>query len=430
MTSDDPTPSRIVGGGINTSESEQPVVVTQMLGIDSSDPIREDALRARFLSFDPLFDAGSNLVAHQLVLRGRTPFADAPPELRQMDEDMLLTGLYSLTQDGLAGKLPLLVRISTGVLFSDVPQQLNHRQLIWCVDIDNEQHLGRAFALQDAGLTFCPTLNRNDAIVQDSAPVWRYLACHADDTPPNVPARLVVEGVQHARTQVSWPERAWFKGSFFSGDTQPATSTHEHAIQLDLLAIALRQSLDTLIQFFRLNPDMTPRLLAIANSQVGGLSRPAESAMHALVMLGPQRASRVAALLALTGAHPTEATRHYAVTALTRALFMGKITRLGAPAESAASAFEIGLLSTAPHALSLPVETLIRKLGLSATSARALSAHPSPEGALLQLALACENNDVDTLGRHAKQLDIPLHQISVAYLDALIAASALDAALH
>jgi c-di-GMP-related signal transduction protein len=430
MTSDDPHPSRIAGGGINTGESEHPVVVTQMLGIDNSTPIREEVLRSRFLSFDPLFDSASNLVAHQLVLRGRTVATDVPPELRQMDEDMLLTGLFSLTKDGLASKLPLLIQISIGVLFSDIPQQLNQRQLIWCVDIENEQHLARALALQDAGLTICPRLNRNNAVVQDSASAWHYLACHADDTPPKGAARLIVEGVRHAHTQARWPDNAWFKGSFFSGDTQPAEVSHEQAVQLDLLAIALRQSAETLIQFFRLNPDMAPRLLAISNSQVGGLSRPAESAAHALVMLGPQRASRVAALLALTGTQPTEATRHYAMTALTRALFMGKITRLGAPAESSAAAFEIGLLSTATHALSLPVDTLIRKLGLSATSARALSAYPSPEGAMLQLTYACENNDVETLATYSQKLDIPLHQISVAYLDALIAASALDAALH
>jgi HDOD domain len=430
MTSDDPIPSRIVGGGINTGESGQPVVVTQMLGIDSNDPIREDALRARFLSFDPLFDSASNLTANQLVLRGRIAAADAPPEIQQMDEDMLLTGLYSLTQAGLMGKLPLLVSISTGVLFSDIPQQINHRQLIWCVNIDNEQHLARALALQDAGLTFCPTLNRSNDVVRDSASVWRYLACQADEIPPNVTARLVVEGVKNALTQVKWPENAWFKGSFFSGDTQPAGNTHEQARQLDLLSIALRQSLDTLIQFFRLNPGMAPRLLAIANSQVGGLSRPAESAAHAMIMLGPQRASRVAALLALTGTQPTEAARHYAITALTRALFMGKVTRLGAPTEGSATAFEVGLLSTATHALSLPVDTLIKKLGVSETTARALSGQPTPEGALLKLTHACEINNAETLAAFANQLNIPLHQISVAYLDALIAASALDAALH
>lgn len=430
MTPEESRRSRIVGGGINTSESGQPVVVTQMLGIDSSNPVREEALRARFLSFDPLFDAASSLVANQLVLRGPTAPVDAPPELRQMDEDMLLTGLYSLTQDGLTGKLPLLVRISAGMLFSDVPQQLNHRRIIWCIDIDDEQQLARALALQDAGLSFCPTLSRSNAVVQDSAGAWPYLACDADDTPPTVKARLIVEGVRHAHTQVDWPGHAWFKGSFFSGDSQPAESMHEQAAQIDLLAIAMRQSLDTLIQFFRLNPNMAPRLLAIANSQAGGLSRPAESAAHAMVMLGPQRASRVAALLALAGIHPADATRHYAVTALTRALFMGKITRLGAPAESAAAAFEIGLLSTATHALSLPLEALVRKLGLPEASARALSTRPSPEGSMLQLAYACENNDAETLSTYAQHLNIPLHHISVAYLDALIAASTLDAALH
>ncbi|MHB1053917.1 MAG: YuxH family protein [Thiobacillus sp.] len=431
MTSDDPLPSRIIGGGINTVDSDQPVVVTHMLGIDNHDPVREEALRARFLTFDPLLDAASNLVAHQLVLRGRTAVADAPPELRQMEEDMLLTGLYSLTQDGLTGKLPLLVRISDGILFSDVPQQLNHRQLIWLVNIDSEQQLARALVLQDEGLNFCPAYTPNNTIIKDSISVWRFLACHVDDTPPSkVSARLIVEGVRHAQSQSSWPDNAWFKGSIFSGDTQPSDNTHEQVIQLELLAIALGQSTNTLIQFFRLNPDMTPRLLAIANSQVGGLSRPAESAMHALVMLDPQRAGRVAILLALTGTHPTEATRHYAVTALTRALFMGKITRLGAPAENAAAAFEIGLLSTATHALSISEETLIRKLRLSATTARALRAHRTPEGTMLQLAHACENNDGETLATYAQQLGVPLHQISVAYLDALIAASALDAALH
>lgn len=430
MTSDDFPPPHIVGGGINTSESEQPVAVTQMLGADSSAPVREEALRERFLSFDPLFDVSSRLVAHELVLRGRTASADAAPELRQMDEDMLLTGLYSLTQDGLSDELPLLIRISAGVLFSDIPREINQPQLIWCVHLASPRDLARALASQDAGLNLCPTLDRGDAVVQDSASAWHYLACHADQVPPKTTARLIVEGVRNAHALARWPADSWFRGSFFSGDTQPGPNSHDLAMQLDLLAIALREPVETLAQFFRLNPNMAPRLLAIANSPVGGLSRPAESAAHALVMLGAPRARRVAALLALAGGAPGDTSRHYAVTALTRALFMGKITRLGAPAESAAAAFEIGLLSTATHALSLPVETLIRKLGLSATSARALSAHPSAEGRLLQLAFACESNDAETLARFAEQLGLPLHQLSVAYLDALMAASALDAALH
>ncbi|MFP5418643.1 MAG: EAL and HDOD domain-containing protein [Gammaproteobacteria bacterium] len=429
MSSNDPHPSRIIGGGINTSDAAEPVVVTQMLGVDNSGPVKEESLRARFLSFDPLFDTESRLVAHQLVLRGPTATPDAPRELRQMDEDMLLTGLYSLAQDGLTGELPLLVRISPDAMFSDLLQQFNQDGLIWQVPIDDGEHLVRALALQEAGLTFCPILNRNDPVVYGSVSAWRYVSWRDGERPPPTRARLVVENLQHAPTRSQWPAGTWFKGGIPSGDTQPGL-THEQAMQLDLLAIAQRQSLETLIRFFRLNPDLEPRLLAIANSPAGGLSRPAESVPHALIMLGPQRASRLATLLALAGRQPTEASRHYAITALTRALFLGKVTRMGAPAANAASAFEVGLLSAASHALGLPAETLVRKLQLSPTTASALTGNPSPEGTLLQLAHACEKNDANALANYSRQLGIELHQISVAYLDALIAASALDAALH
>lgn len=428
MISDDPPRSRMVGGGINTSAPGQTVVVTQMLGADSDTPTREEDLRARFLSFDPLFDGDATLVAHQLVLRGQTAPPDAPPELRQMDEDMLLTGLFSLVQGNVTGSLPLLVQISTGILFSDVLSELDHPRIVWRVDIADEQQLARALTLQDRGMHFCPTLNPDNATVRDSASAWRYLACRADCQPPRTQAQLVVEG-EAGSLQQRWPAGTWFKRGALPDEGAASSRSQEQAMQLDLLTIALGRSVDMLTSYFRLNPKLAPRLLAIANSPAGGLSRPAESAAHALVMLGSQRASRVAVLLALAGTQPSEAARQHAVSALTRALFMGKITRLGAPAESAAAAFEIGLLSIAPHALGLPLEALVRKLALPAPTARALSAQPTPEGSLLRLVHACEVNDADTLAAYSQQLDIPLHQISVAYLDALIAASALDTAL-
>lgn len=420
-------PPHIVGGGVNTGDARPHIAVTNVLGVDNSGPVREAALRARFLSFDPLYNASADLVAHQLVLRGRAAPAKAFPQLWQMEEDMLLTGLYSLAQDGLDGKLPLLIQISSAVLFSDIPEQLDHTQIIWCVDLPDARHLARALALQETGLSFCPTLG---AAVSESASAWPYLACRADQPPPAVSARLVVEGEQNGHHPSRWPENTWFRTGLPAAANGSSNATDDQSKQLELLAVALRQSVDTLIQFFRLNPDMAPRLLEIAGSRIGGLSRPAESVAHALVMLGPQRACRVATLLALTGTQPDEAMRHYAVTALTRALFMGKITRLGAPAESAAAAFEIGLLSTASHALSITPAALARRLRLSAATARAIGTPASPEATLLRLAYACESSDATALAAHAEQLEIPLYQISTTYLDALVTASTLDAALQ
>lgn len=431
MPSDKPSPAPIVGGGINTGSIEQPVVVTQMLGIAPAEPVREEALRARFLSFEPVFDAASRLSAHELVLRGRLAAPDGDDALAAMDEDMLLTGLYSLVQDKLTGELPLFVRVNPGVLFTDFPQQVNRPNLVWTVSVDSHEVLARMLALREAGLQFCPRLQTRDPLILDSIEAWPYLLCQADHPPPahRADTRLVVEGVADSAALARWPESSWFKGSLFTGETLGREEDQSLARRLDLLSLAMRQPLDSLIGFFRLNPDMEPRLLAIANSAAGGLSRPAESAGHALVMLGPQRAQRVAVLLALAGASPTDETRLFAKTAFTRALFMGKVARLHAPAEDAAAAFETGLLSTVVLALKRPVEDLVKKLGLPPAIAVSLRDHALPQNILLRLAYACENNDVDNMLALARELGLGLDALSAAYLEAVVSGESLDATL-
>ena len=88
MSNDELTPAPIVGGGINTGSFEQPIVVTQMLGIGQAEPIREETLRARFLSFEPLFDSASRLAAYELVIwladRKEPPVWDG---IRSSDKD-------------------------------------------------------------------------------------------------------------------------------------------------------------------------------------------------------------------------------------------------------------------------------------------------------------------------------------------------------
>ena len=431
MSNDELSPAPIVGGGINTGSFEQPVVVTQMLGIGPAEPIREETLRARFLSFEPLFDSASRLAAYELVLRGRLAAAEGDDALAQMDEDMLLTGLYSLVQDGLTGELPLLVRVNPGVLFTDFPAQVNHPNLIWIVAVDSEAVFARMLALRDAGLRFCPILRGRDPHVLDSLDVWSHVMCSADLAPPAQAAasHFVIEGVAQAATLARWPEGTWFKGSLFTGETLTREEDQSLARRLDLLAVAMRQPLDTLINFFKLNPDMGQRLLDIANSPAGALSRPADSAGHALVMMGRQRAQRVAILLALAGATPTDETRLYAKTAFARALFMGKVARMHTPAEDASVAFETGLLSTVALAFKRPVDDLVRKLGLPPAIAVSLGDQALPQNVLLRLAHACESNDVDTLITLSRELGLNIDSLSAAYLDGVIAGESLEAAL-
>ena len=428
-----PTPTApFAGGGINTGEFPELDVVTQVLGIKTDNPpIREEELRARFLSFEPIFNADSSLVAHELILKGRlTSGEQTIKPLAQLDEDMLLTGLYSLVQDGLSDDLPLFVRISADLIMTGVPKQINYARLVWIVPAGNQAALERARELKRQGLQICLDMSSAGSPSSLKSGEWDYLQYDAGDALPRTrpSAQLIVENIRYADTLVQWPVESWFKGSLFTGEaTQQPNREMEQ--RLELLAVAMRQPLETLVQFFKLNPDMEPRFLQIANSSAGGLSRPAESTSHALVMLGQQRAQRIAILAALAGITPTENSRLYTKVAMIRALFMGKVIRLGAAAEDAAIAFQIGLLSTLPHALQLSTVSLVRRLGLDPVVARALGGWATPENALLKLAHACEENNAELVLHYSSDLNIHMQDVSAAYLEAVVAGQMLEAAL-
>ena len=421
----------MTGGGINTVETQPQGVVTQVLGIKTdASPIREEELRARFLSFEPIFDADSRLVAHELMLKGRLTSEEQDSKaLAQLDEDMLLTGLYSLVQDGFSEELPLFVRISADLVMTGVPEQINYARLIWIVSARNKAALERARELKRGGLQICLDVSAGSN-PEIAAEEWAYVQCDAGANLPPLPptAQLIVENIRYADTLVQWPVESWFKGSLFTGETAQPSREMEH--RLELLAVAMRHPLETLIHFFKLNPDMEARFLQIANSSAGGLSRPAESAPHALIILGQQRAQRIAILAALAGVTTTENSRLYAKVALIRALFMGKVIRLGAPAENAAVAFQIGLLSTLPNALELNTLTLVRRLGLDPVVARALGGWATPENRLLKLAHACEENNAELVLHYSRELNIDMQDISAAYLEAVVAGQVLESALE
>lgn len=431
MQENQPSSSPLTGGGINTGESPELSVVTQVLGIKTdAAPIREEELRARFLSFEPIFNADSNLVAHELILKGRLTSAEQGSKpLAQLDEDMLLTGLYSLVQDGLSDDLPLFVRISADLVMTNIPTQINYDRLVWTVPAGNSATLERARELKRQGLHICLDM-RGVEPAEFRPGEWEYLQYDVSDALPRhrPDAQLIVENIRYADTLAQWPVEAWFKGSLFTGEATQQPSREDEQ-RLELLAVAMRQPLETLVQFFKLNPEMEPRFLQIANASAGGLSRPAESAAHALVMLGQQRAQRVAILTALAGVATTEKSRLYTKVAMIRALFMGKVIRLGAAAEDAAIAFQIGLLSTLPHALQLSTVALVRRLGLDPVIARALGGWSTPENALLKLAHACEENNSELVLHYSSDLNIPMQDVSAAYLEAVVAGQVLEAAL-
>jgi c-di-GMP-related signal transduction protein len=415
------------GGGVDTDALEQATTITQLGGADSS-PVREEELRDRFLTFDPIFDRAGQVVARELMLRGRTSQATRSPDLAQMDEDMLLTGLYSLAADKLTGEAPLLVRISDNVLLSDAPALLNQNHFIWVASPQSEESLDRARALSADGLTFCLEAG---AVPPEYSVDWHYIRVAAYTPPSSLPVgpTCIVSGIQDSAELNKWPYGIWVQGLQHIGSGAVMSSEQGRLRRMDLLIMALRQPMDNLLAFFKLNPDLQPQLLRIATSPAGGLTTEADSAAHALVMLGAQRGQRAAVLLALAGLPSTADSRLCARTALSRALLMGKLARIHGNATHASLAFDTGLFSTLHVAFAMSIRSLSLKLGLVPEIRDALAGKDSQQNRLLHLAYACETSDGAKIAALASNLGLTLVDVSAAHLESLVAAEELNSRL-
>lgn len=418
--------SKSKGGGIDTG-SLNSGVVTYVAGENAPSPVREEDLRNRFLSFDPIFNKKGDVVARELVLRGQNADKMQSQELRRMNEDMLLTGLYSLSQDGMLNGQSLFVRISHEVLFSDALSQLASPDIVWIVDDADDKVAAQVRDLSVSGnMRFCLEVEDTDPAQGE----WQFKRVPAGTKAvPLENGQLIVRDIAREYELSLWPDSSWFMGEFFTGPRLDVNAKPDHDLRLELVSVAMRQSLPSLIQFIRLNPSIEAQLLHIANSMAGGLSSEVDSAAHAMIRLGGKRSQRVAILTALAGTPVTADNRLFAQVALSRALFMGKLARAIPAISIPDEAFETGLFSTFPAAFSLSVNQLYRRLGLPRMVYESLAGQDTPINKLLRLAHACEHHNSPLMTQLSAELGISMDSVAASQIEATISAEDLGARL-
>lgn len=407
------------GGGVDT-QALNSGVVTYLAGENAPSPVREEELRNRFLSFDPIFDSKGQVVARELVLRGQSQWESLSPELQRMNEDMLLTGLYSLGQDKLITDQPLFVRISREVLFSEALPELNQPGVVWVLkeaDAELEAHIRKLAS--SYGMRFC--LDAPEPV--STGGDWDFLRLHSRaklESPSD--AQIVVRDVTREHEISRWPSVAWFMGEYFTGSRTEGSTKPQHDLRLELASVAMRQSLPSLIQFLRLNPLLENQFMHIAKSMAGGLSTEADSAAHAMIKMGGQRSQRVAILTALAGNPVTADNRLYTQVSLSRALFMGKLASSISDIAVPEEAFETGLFSTFPAAFSVSVNHLYRRIGFSRKVYESLAGQENSIKKLLHLVHACEHHNDKLMSSLAGQLGLPMESIAASHLEAAVTA--------
>lgn len=414
------------GGGVDT-QALSSGVVTHVGGENAPSPVREEDLRNRFLSFEPMFDNKGLVVARELVLRGQDISSRQSEELKRMNEDMLLTGLYSLSQDGLLSGQPLFVKISHDVLFSDALPQLAHPGIVWILNDADAKVADQVRKLASStDMKFC--LEAPEPDVSQNA--WHYQRIPANAKPGKLPAgQVIVQNVSREFELSRWPAPSWFMGEYFTGPRVAPNAKPDHDLRLELAAVAMRQALPSLIQFIRLNPSLEIQLLRIARSMAGGLSTEADSAAHAMIKLGGKRSQRVAILTALAGTPVTADNRLYTQVALSRALLMGKLAGSVAGIGDPDEAFETGLFSTFPAAFSISVNQLYRRVGLPRQVYESLAGQDTAINKLLRLAHACEHQNGELMSGLSAELGISMDSVAMSQVEAAVTAEDIGSRL-
>lgn len=412
------------GGGVDT-QSLDSGVVTHVAGENAPSPVREEDLRNRFLSFEPIFDNKGQVLARELVLRGQGDSSVLSEELLHMNEDMLLTGLYSLGQDGLISDQPLFVKISREVLFSEALSQLAHPGIVWILTDADAKVAAQAKTLSaSVAMRFC--LETPDIVPNG----WHFQRIPANAKPLAQPAgQIIVQNITRDFELSRWPDSTWFMGEYFTGPRAEPNAKPDHDLRLELTAVAMRQALPSLIQFIRLNPSLETQLMRIAHSMAGGLSSEADSAAHAMIKLGWKRSQRVAILTALAGTPVTADNRLYTQVALSRALLMGKLAGSVSDIAEPDEAFEAGLFSTFPAAFSLSVNQLYRRIGLSRPVYESLAGQDTPINKLLRLAHACEHHDSELMSKLSSELGVSMDSVAATHVEAAVTAEDIGSRL-
>ena len=169
---------------------------------------------------------------------------------------------------------------------------------------------------------------------------------------------------------------------------------------------------------FKRDVALSFKLLRYINSVGFGLSCEIQSLRHALAILGYQQLYRWLTLLLVTAGEGSTSPA-LMKTAVTR----GRLTELlGKDMLEAAdrdNLFIVGVFSLLDVMLEMPMDEVLDKLSLPESISDALLSRQGLYGPFLDLAIACEEGDVEHIEKLAFSLQLEPDKINQAHLDAL-----------
>ena len=364
----------------------------------------------------PIFDAGWDVIAYELLYRPISETADpVGPEAKTAG--VLATTFSELGLDLLVGDRPAHINVTRDFLLDVRPLPLEPRRTV--LELVEDQVVDGALVevlseAVDAGFTLAlddfryapkmePVLDLATIVKLDVRALTRAeLEAEVRKLEPRR-LTLVAEKVETAEEYEMCRELdfAAYQGYFFALpelSRTPATPTRELGTLAALAATDVDTSLETLEGIVRRDAGLSHKLLRYANSAHVSPLRPIASLRHALTMIGAVAIRRWGLLLALSGLR--DAPNHLLSAAMLRA----RMAELLAPNMAAAPdrAFTAGLFSLLDAMTGREMDDVVGELPFDDRLADALLRREGPEGTVLRATLAFERGEFDAAAVHAR----------------------------
>lgn len=199
-----------------------------------------------------------------------------------------------------------------------------------------------------------------------------------------------------------------------------------HATIMQLLELVRNGSTAVEIEeLVKQDPVLSFNLLRIINSSGFGLTSEITSLRQAVMVLGYKKLFRWAVLLLTTSSKNSGVPPAVGYTAVVRARLMELLAGEVVPRLETDTAFLIGMFSLLDMMLDVSMEVALTSIAPPQHVLDALLRHCGPFFPLLELTLACEMRDDETLTRVCESLQLSSKHVNRVHLQALVWADSL-----
>lgn len=443
-----PAPTE-TGKMIDTGHVPGGNVVTAILPVETSgEPTSAENLRQRFLSHQPLLDRAQHVVGYELSLRQKTAQPQSESGALQLLQGQTLVkclidhDIGRLASDkqalvGLPAALlgnPLLLRLPQKgmTLYFDFNAGFDDTARLRCKEL---KALGYRIGLDN--FMPGPAMEAPMEVAQSARiDVTRYNAIEL----ARIIDTLLVKSPQiqlvasNVNTEVDFDVCRklffhYFQGYYFAKlqPTAPSRIDSDRVRVMELLnMVKNRAEIAEIERVFKHDATLSYKLLLYMNAPVNRLSQEIHSIAHAIIILGYEQLYRWLTLLLFTSGIVDPRSRALLKNALVRARMAELLGQDRFTGQERDELFIVGIFSLLDVLLNAPMVQAVERLHLPPSIIDALIRHSGVYAPYLDLAVACEEADEDSISRIAASSGLDAKTVNQAHIQALIWAEEID----